>query len=67
MVLESMNLYPPKNAYPISYQFISTVAITDDNDPSPPSSSKSDSKQDEAFGLGGAKLNAVLSDMKKST
>lgn len=53
------------------YQLILELATTDDDDASSSSSSsESDPEQaarDEALGLGGAKLKAVLSDMKKST
>ncbi|OJA13580.1 hypothetical protein AZE42_09873 [Rhizopogon vesiculosus] len=62
-------VHPTVHTLSLIYQLILELATTDDDDASS-SSSESDPEQaarDEALGLGGAKLKAVLSDMKKST
>ncbi|KAG1807701.1 Spc98 family-domain-containing protein [Suillus variegatus] len=64
-------VHPTVHTLSLIYQLIIELATTDDDDASSSSSSsESDPEQaarDEALGLGGAKLKAVLSDMKKST
>ncbi|KAG1733900.1 Spc98 family-domain-containing protein [Suillus paluster] len=64
-------VHPTVHTLSLIYQLILELATTDDDDASSSSSSsESDPEQaarDEALGLGGAKLKAVLSDMKKST
>ncbi|KAG1813510.1 Spc98 family-domain-containing protein [Suillus subaureus] len=61
-------VHPTVHTLSLIYQLILELATTDDDNAS--SSSESDPEQtarDEALGLGGARLRAVLSDMKKST
>ncbi|KAG0695851.1 Spc98 family-domain-containing protein [Suillus ampliporus] len=65
-------VHPTVHTLSLIYQLILELATTDDGDASSSSSSSSESDpeqatRNEALGLGGAKLKAVLPDMKTST
>ncbi|KAL4063463.1 Spc98 family-domain-containing protein [Scleroderma citrinum] len=63
-------VHPTVHTLSLIYQLVLELATTEDDDASSVSSSSSDPEQsarDEALGLGGAKLKAVLSEMTKSS
>lgn len=63
-------VHPTVHTLSLIYQLVLELTTTEDDDASSISSSSSDPEQsarDEALGLGGAKLKAVLSEMTKSS
>ncbi|KAI6169665.1 Spc98 family-domain-containing protein [Pisolithus thermaeus] len=63
-------VHPTVHTLSLIYQLVLELATTDDDDGSSISSASSDPEQaarDEALGLGGAKLKAVLSEITKSS
>ncbi|KIJ60788.1 hypothetical protein HYDPIDRAFT_160465 [Hydnomerulius pinastri MD-312] len=63
-------VHPTVHTLSLIYQLVLELSTSEDDDGSSLSSSSSDAEQaarDEALGLGGAKLKAVLSEMTKSS